>query len=172
MHQETIAIEAGEAEELPPAAEEIIELMLAVMGDGLDHPELWPSVGGFLEHLPELPAVVAGWAQVEPQAQTRRSLAIIHAMCRAAAGETAAALAELEPLAVANSQSPLIQGAIFYLNGLLDPENPKYKLDGKICPTPFQQMDVLERSTHLCCASWLQTSAGDLSRADWQDVWN
>lgn len=33
-------------------------------------------------------------------------------------------------------------------------------------------MDVLETTTHLCCASWLSTSAGNLATHGWNDVWN
>jgi sulfatase maturation enzyme AslB (radical SAM superfamily) len=79
---------------------------------------------------------------------------------------------KLEPLVAEYSQSPLVQGALFHLQGLADPDNPKYQLAGKICPAPFVQIDVLERSSHLCCASWLNTSAGNMQTNAWEDVWN
>ena len=82
------------------------------------------------------------------------------------------ALAEIAPLAVMASQSALVQGAVFHLQSLGDPENPRYHLEGKICTAPFQQLDVLENSAHQCCASWLHQSAGDLSAQPWREVWN
>jgi sulfatase maturation enzyme AslB (radical SAM superfamily) len=101
-----------------------------------------------------------------------RSIAILHALCLASAGDIAAGLAAIAPLALQWSQSALVQGALFHLQGLADPDNPRYRLAGKICPAPFEQLDVLEHSTHQCCASWLHQSAGNLADTPWPHVWN
>lgn len=61
---------------------------------------------------------------------------------------------------------------LFFVRGLRDPENAKYRLQGKICKTPFQQMDVLDGASHLCCASWLRTSVGNCFTQPWEEVWN
>ncbi|HET9509568.1 MAG TPA: radical SAM protein, partial [Sphingomonas sp.] len=79
---------------------------------------------------------------------------------------------QLEMLSSQYSQSPLVQGALFHLQSLLNPQDEKYRLAGKICLTPFVQADVLDGTTHLCCASWLQTSIGNMGQSDWQAVWN
>lgn len=91
-------------------------------------------------------------------------------MARAELDSVDAAIANLEPVAVANSASATAQGAMFHLHGLREPENPLYRLEGRFCSKPFRQLDMLEASTHLCCASWLQTSIGDLTRENWAAV--
>jgi sulfatase maturation enzyme AslB (radical SAM superfamily) len=78
----------------------------------------------------------------------------------------------LAPLAADFSQSPLVQGALFHLHGQREPQNPKYRLEGKLCRAPFMQLDVLESSAHLCCASWLRESVGNVASGNWQGVWN
>jgi sulfatase maturation enzyme AslB (radical SAM superfamily) len=167
-HQTTTTADAAYA----PDAGEIADLLTSIVSDGLDHPELWPRLGEFVEHLPELPVEFLTRLAVEGWEPNRIALAVLGILCDAARGDVAGALTAIEPLAVANSQSALVQGAVFYLHSLQDPDNPRYRLDGKVCVAPFVQLDVLERSTHLCCASWLQASAGDLSTTAWQEVWN
>jgi hypothetical protein len=94
-------------------------------------------------------------------------------MCGTALGQAELMRETLAPLAADHCQSPLVQGALFHLDNLREPNNPKYQLQGKICATPFTRIDVLEGASHLCCSSWLNTSVGDLSTAaDWQEVWN
>lgn len=161
---------AGDEAEL--TAEGIVDLMLTVLSDGLDHPELWESVPGFVDAMPELIEVLRHQLDTESRREHRTPILLLLGMCGAATGHAAMMVGKLEPLLIEYSQSPLVQGALFHLQGLADPGNPKYQLAGKICPAPFVQVDVLERSSHLCCASWLNTSAGDMSTNAWEDVWN
>ena len=155
-----------------PTAHQVVELLVQDLARSVDMPELWPALPEIVALYPELPTIVLDCLLHAPAGQLRDLLTIILAMIQAACDTATAALLTLEPLAVAQSQSPLVQGAVFHLQGLQDPDNPKFKLQGKICAAPFQQLDVLERSTHLCCASWLQASAGDLSTTPWGEVWN
>lgn len=155
-----------------PGAPELIDLFLTLMSDELDHPELWASLPGQLESTPELAQVLYDRLSAERDARLRTQLGLLLIMFYAAAGEAEYALEQIQPFAAAASQSAQVQGALFHIEGLLDPDNPKYRLHGKVCPSPFTQLDVLERSTHLCCASWLHASAGNLATTDWEDVWN
>lgn len=166
--------EAANSAEAPNelGAPEAIDILLGVLRDGLDHPEIWPIMNQFVDGVDGLIPALQQRLAIEGDRMTRASLCVLLAMCGAAAGRAEAMLKELQPLAVEYSQSPLVQGAIFHLEGLCNPADPKYQLQGKVCPAPFIKLDVLERSTHQCCASWLQTSAGDLSKSEWQDVWN
>lgn len=82
-------------------------------------------------------------------------LVLLRSVALACRGEFGPAFAAVEELAVKNSQSALVQGALFRLKALRDPENPAYDLSARFCTVPFRQIDVLENSTHLCCASWL-----------------
>jgi len=156
----------------PEIARQIVDLMLSIMADGLDHPELWAMIPGFVATQPMLLPILEGEAIIAHDDAPGRAARLLLGLCLAQVGDVDAVIDALAPIAADHSQSPLVQGVLFHLNGLADPDNPKYTLAGKICEIPFREMDVLERSTHLCCASWLPTSAGDLSATDWPDVWN
>jgi len=174
---EHLQISAGCAAEVEAPCEnaagnEIIDLLMTILSDRLDHPELWPEIGGILQICPELPHLLIERINIESDRWRRVELNLILLVCLSALGQLDRALAEIEPIMVTASQSALIQGVAFYLEGLKDPENPKYRLAGKICRHPFQQFDVLERSAHLCCASFLNKSVGDLSMQNWEAVWN
>lgn len=151
---------------------EIIDLMLSVLSDGLDHPELWTELPRFAALIPDFTERLNLRLQHERGNAERVSLRVLLAVVQAADGSAQDMIAWLEPLAIAHTQSPLVQGAMFYLHGLIAPGHPKYRLQGRICSAPFVQLDVLERSTHQCCASWLHTSAGDLSTSGADEVWN
>lgn len=153
-------------------AGEICAILMRDLADGLDHPDIWQSFPQFLGHFPELPEVIAWRLEIEPPGTDRTQLAVLLAMARAALDSVDAAIEDLEPVAVDNSVSAMVQGAMFHLHRLRDPENPRYQLETRFCSKPFRQLDVLEASTHLCCASWLQASIGDLTREDWPSVWN
>ena len=173
MTDQTV-IEVTDAEEvIAPDAQEIADLMAGILADGLDHPEVWSQLGIFLDHLPELPAELAGRLNYTWNPQERTALILLLVMCYAVRGQIAYALEQIEPVAIEHSQSALVQGALFHIQGLADPDNPKFDLADRFCATPFQKFDVLDGSTHLCCASWLSQSAGNLGTASrWEDVWN
>lgn len=156
---------------LQTGIEPVVEQLIFTLLDGIDHPELWASMDFLLAQFPGLDAALA--RRHEGAVVMEASLAVLHAVSLAAAGHPDEALALLEPVAIDNSLSPLVQGALFHIRARRDPGNPANRLAGRFCTKPFQQMDVLENSTHLCCVSWLQASAGNLSTAgDWREVWN
>lgn len=172
QHADPQQFDDAAAEQSDLSAGEAIDILLSVLSDDLDHPEIWAVLPQFLDGIADFVPAIQRRISLEDNKPVRTSLVVLLAICGAHLGQAATMLGQLQPLAVEHSQSPLVQGAIFYLQSLLDPGNPKFDLRGKICATPFRQLDVLERSTHQCCASWLKTSAGDLSQSDWQDVWN
>lgn len=153
------------------SAPAILDLMMTVLSDGLDHPELWSLIPGFVDTLPDLPGLIDERLRHTP-GEERVGLLLLLGMCGAALGQAPAMLQQLESLSTRHSQSPLVQGALFHLKSLIHPDDPRYRLEGKICPIPFVQADVLDGTTHLCCASWLGTSIGNMATGDWQDVWN
>lgn len=158
--------------EAAPDAVEMLQLILGIMGDGLDHPEVWSALPDMLDALPDLPERIEDMLAAEPNDRRRTFLLVLLGVCGGILGQADAMLVSLASLAAQHSQSPLVQGAIFHLRGLADPMDARYDLSDKFCATPFEQIDVLERSSHLCCASWLQTSAGDMSTGSWEAVWN
>jgi len=166
------AIDPDATEALRQVADEMVDLMLTVLSDGLDHPELWAAIPDFVREQPMLVAALEHRLH-RCHGPEHVMVRLLMGVCGAALGEAAEMAELLAPLGVDHSQSPLVQGVLFHIGGLIDPDNPKYRLEGRICPTPFVQMDVLETSAHLCCASWLGTSVGDLSEGtEWDAVWN
>ncbi len=75
-------------------------------------------------------------------------------------------------LMVKYSQSAYIAGFSFYVRKLLEPSNHTLRLEDFICEVPFQQLDILDTSAHLCCASWVKKSAGNLAKSHHDEVWN
>ncbi len=149
-----------------PDADTVIATLTAVMADGADHPELWAMIPALAGTIPDLAD------RLTTRADDALPIALLRGLVQAARGDCAAALAALGPLALHHSQSALVQGVVFHIQALADPDNPRYQLAGKVCTAPFEQLDVLEASVHQCCASWLQTSAGDLGTTPWPQVWN
>jgi len=154
----------------PQTTDMLIALLLGQMADELDHPEVWRAVPDCIARFPDFRTQIT--ARFNAQDGRQEHLLILHALALAADDDLPTALAEIAPLAVIASQSALVQGAVFHLQSLGDPENPRYHLEGKICTAPFQQLDVLENSAHQYCARWLHQSAGDLSAQPWREVWN
>jgi len=155
-----------------PSAEHIADLMRSVLSDGLDHPELWTIVPEFVQSYPELIPVLRHQLDCSHDPGSRMPLLVLLGIAGATLGDPRMMLDILLPMTGQFGQSPLVQGAIFHLEGLLDPENPKYRLADRLCTKPFVKLDVLENSTHQCCASWLTTSAGNLQTTPWEQVWN
>jgi sulfatase maturation enzyme AslB (radical SAM superfamily) len=153
-------------------ADDVADLMLSVMSDGLDHPELWEMLPGLLAQAPELPDILRERTHLSSDPDACVSVQLLLGLCAATSADPASIIDVMTPFAVDYSLSPLVQGVMFHLHSLADPTNPKYALAGTFCETPFTQMDVLETSSHLCCASWMQASIGDMGRTPWPTVWN
>ncbi|MBP8231171.1 MAG: SPASM domain-containing protein [Rhizorhabdus sp.] len=149
----------------------VVELLLAQILDGLDHPEIWAAMPAIVGCFPSLSAQIERLTANELNFYTEM-WSVVYAVCIAAEGRLADGLRTLEPIAVAHSQSTLVQGAYFHLKSLAHPDDPKFDLSNRFCSVPFDTLDVLDGKSHLCCASWLPESVGDLAEQPWQDVWN
>lgn len=156
-------------------AAEIFSIIAKDLLEDIDRPELWAAFPQFLAAVPRLPEQARTALQVYARQDPAmvQAAVIVLALGAAHGGAIADAIGLLAPMLAVNPQSPLVTGVMFYLQGMADPANPKYQLEGKICPVPFQRLEVLETSSHLCCASFLKPTIGDLQTAsDWRDVWN
>lgn len=169
-HPETARISADQ--QLAVGADDLVSLLMSILSDGLDHPEVWDEIPNFLEVFHDLPDQMANRLALESDMTAQALLILLRSVALACRGDFEPAFAAVEQLAVKNSQSALVQGALFRLKKLRAPDNPAYELKGRFCSVPFRQLDVLENSSHLCCASWLKESAGNLKQGDWLSVWN
>ncbi len=151
--------------------EAVIQLLFEHTLDGLDHPELWRMLPVIVQKFPTLIGELSKLSDADLKFYNE-FWAVIHALCVAADGHPDLGLALLEPIATAHSQSTMVQGAYFHIQSLLQPGNPACDLESRFCSIPFEQLDLVEGKSHLCCASWLPQSIGDLAEENWQDVWN
>ncbi len=170
------------SDSLTPA--ELVEIALNLGTAGFDHefdvPELWKALAGYPAEDHVVLADHLRFLQPPPDAEghvharAREILAMVLRLVEFHAGllDGAGLLAKAEAVLVRNSQAPIAAGYHFHVRHLLDPHNPIFKLEDFVCPQPFQQLDVLERSAHLCCASWLHKSAGNLATTSHEEVWN
>ncbi|HET7774605.1 MAG TPA: SPASM domain-containing protein, partial [Burkholderiaceae bacterium] len=153
----------------------IVALWLQSMADGLDHPDIWAKLRDSSQaHAPVLVLLSMVLQDFAPHLRGSQQLGalVLGQVIRFLAGEQGPAIERLEQIMSRHSQSPLVQGALFFCQGQRNPNDPRYSLRGKICPVPFLELDVLDGSCHLCCASWLPTSVGNVFDAPWQEVWN
>ncbi len=174
---ESAQLPAAQAAELARVVEEIVERL----ADGLDHPEVWTLLAQVCNDTPGMaPALLDAVRPQTEDSDPSRARGRAASLARetlidllpALIGDVAGAAQALERLMGRHSQSPLVQGALFYVRSLQAPADPRYQLTGKVCPIPFLEMDVLEGGTHLCCASWLPTSVGNLFEQSWESAWN
>lgn len=155
-----------------PRSNDVVDLMLSVLSDGLDHPELWEIIPNLAQSDSMLVPTLQRRLGEEPGPLIRDSLRILLGMCASTEEETREVLALLEPLAARHSLSLLILGALFHLQSRLDPAHPNHTLADRICLKPFIELDVLEGSSHLCCSAFLPTSVGNLQTSSYETVWN
>ncbi len=161
------AAAAGTEKALP--AEALVACLLrALEGQDVDQPEVWDFIAGLGEQATALLEALDLLGQL--------SLSWHGDLLRAIALATLDRFEQAEEilgrLLTARSQSPLVNGAMFRVKQMESPHDPRFKLTDFLCDTPFRQLDVLESSSHLCCASWLPVSAGNLHSRPWQEVWN
>ncbi|MGI4720914.1 MAG: radical SAM protein [Janthinobacterium lividum] len=154
-----------------------IQQFLSYMPASTDYPEIWAllrenAVNGDPGEMQGLLSLLEELSSVPQDRDIAIRLKLLYQVTRAVCGAPEEALADLERLSVRYTQDVMVSGALFFVRGLLDPDNPKYDLTGKICKGPFERVDVLENSVHQCCASYLPTSMGNLQNGAWQDVWN
>lgn len=153
------------------------ETMFAGFDEGFDIPELWHAI----TDLP--PGDALALYRHLDGARPRSSLVRgVHSFADDAwqmlfhlAGHRAGAVDEahivelVAYLLTRHSQAAVATGFAYHVKSMLSGDT--YDLSAHVCEWPFEQIDILEKSTHLCCASWLHKSIGDLSVEHHQDVW-
>ena len=160
------------AENNQVSVEEVINILLSILFDDADCPEEWNLLKELGENLPIITEMISPMKNGNRNNSFNVSCTCLWAVGVAYSGCPDQAKRELEDLMVYKSQGPLVQGALFQVNSILDPDNDKYDLKDKFCPIPFTQIQILEKSCHLCCASWLPVFSGDMNSNDWFRVWN
>ncbi|QUT04959.1 radical SAM protein [Sphingobium phenoxybenzoativorans] len=151
-------------------ADLVVEALMIEVLDTLDHPDLWTMLPTVLNLYPDI--VQAFDRRIEIELLFKLQARILRELCLAASGHPEEALKRIEPIAITNSLLTLAQGAIFHIRSLIDPANPVYDLSDRFCEIPFEVLDVLDGTSHLCCSNWVLPSVGNLAEQHWEDVWN
>jgi hypothetical protein len=114
-------------ESLMEMGEEMMWLLVKALTDGRDHPEIWKMIPELVDKVPGLiPAMCANDHLVNaPQMDVQIAFTILIAMMMAVQMSPAEALETLRPLAAANSESPLVRGALFHILAMTDPADPE-----------------------------------------------
>lgn len=152
--------------------EALVETLLVRLSDHLDHPELWSPLSEASLIRPRLLDAVEHRLQQARERQERMSLHVMAAILRSRDDDLSDLIDGLAAHHALNSRSPLLQGAMFHLERLRDPTNPKYALAGRICREPFTHLDVEDNRAFLCCSSWLPVSLGDPMIESRDQLWN
>jgi sulfatase maturation enzyme AslB (radical SAM superfamily) len=157
----------------------VLAILIADLRKGSDQPEIWQAFPRLLESYPGLSDAARASCEVGEayplsiEQGVRIALSVIAAFCDAhETQDLDAAYARLSRLALTENDDVMVQGALFHLESLMRPGDPRYDLTDKFCAIPFEQLHVLENSATLCCASWLPISSGNLYKEKWEDVWN
>lgn len=153
-----------------------VEELAGKISDRLDHPEVWAVIAergrDDERSLRCLVFMLEQLLSVPQSNDARLVLSLLLGVALVHSGETKDGHRLLSEIYTQHSQLITAAGALFHADGVLHPQDDRYQLEGKICRTPFTQLDVLEQSSHQCCASWLPTSAGNLLRTPWREAWN
>ena len=154
------------------------ELMAQGFEDEFDVPELWTAIAGLpIEDVKVLHRFAAAHA---PRSSLHRDVhrnandfwrMLVHLLGFHAGSVSGTELMEqAEHHFSYHSQNALVAGFGYRARQLANGDDG-YDLRDHVCLKPFEQIDVLEGSTHLCCASWLHKSIGNLATQSHEDVW-
>lgn len=97
----------------------IIDVLVQDLSDGLDHPDLWPVFGQFLDHFPLLPAFVTHRLnQQQREPHVRAALTAIVALCHGAQGNADLGVAEIRRAGFVRPH-PLLDGVRQHLGTVI-----------------------------------------------------
>lgn len=154
------------------------ELLLAGYDEDYDVPELWSAISALPKA--DVSTICRFIGENKPRSALVRGVhrfaedtwhMLLHLTAFHAGGCTEKELVELASIVLArHSQSAIVTGYVFHVKRVTTGDT--WSLADYVCTTPFEQLDVLEQSSHLCCASWLHKSAGNMATQSHEEVWN
>lgn len=116
----TVHQEIDPDQQLAVTPDELLGMLMSILSDGLDHPELWDEIPSFCEVFPDFLSHINRLIAMESNATSQALLELIKAVTLAVEGDFDAAFSVVEPLALKNSQSAVVQGALFRVKSLRD----------------------------------------------------
>ncbi len=153
-------------------AMQAIDLILNLLSDEVDHPEVWPLVPALAAENPSFETLLYDRTNETSDPHGKLKLCVLIGLVRSATSSPQLVFDQLRSISIDASHNVQIQGALFYIESLIDPDNEKFNLSERFCLKPFTELNVLEGSTHLCCASWLPQSTGDMTKLSADHIWN
>ena len=142
------------------------------LGDGLDHPEVWPLLADAARHddvveLRDLVEVIAPGQS----APVRKILNLIGGLLHALSVDRERGFAFLAGMAAQHAHCPQIAGALFFLDR--HGTDKSADLSTRFCEAPFVKFETLMDGTVApCCSIWTQQRLGHLDGNTAEQIWN
>jgi len=150
----------------------ILSSLVDRLGDGLDHPEVWPLLADAAgnDDIVELRDLLE---VLEPgqTAPVRKILAILGGMLHALSVNRERGFSFLAGLAAQHAHCPQIAGALFFLER--HGTEKSADLSNRFCDAPFTKFETLMDGTVApCCSIWTQQRLGQLDGSTADQIWN
>ncbi|MET0310220.1 MAG: SPASM domain-containing protein [Sphingomonas sp.] len=150
----------------------ILSSLVDRLGDGLDHPELWPMLADAAQHddVVNLRDLIEA---MEPgqTGPVRKILNLLGGMLHALSVDRDRGLAFLAQMATQYAHCPQIAGAIFFIER--QGTEKSSDLSNRFCEAPFVKFETLMDGTVApCCSIWTQKRLGHLDGQTFEEIWN
>lgn len=174
VEEQGFGVDAGPSITDPTASRfyPILSNLVDRLGDGLDHPEVWPLLADAATHddvieLRDLLEVL------EPgqSAPVRKILSLLGGMLHALSVDRERGLTFLAGMAAQHAHCPQIAGGIFFLER--HGTEKSADLSNRFCEAPFVKFETLMDGTVApCCSIWTQQRLGQLDGSTFEQIWN
>lgn len=150
----------------------IVDTIVGILTDGLDHPEVWRAVADAADH--DVSELCALLDQLRP-AQTGaalKAIELVGGMLHALTIDRGAGQAMLHRQLSTYPHCPQVAGAIFFVARHGQP-GPSADLTGRFCDSPFIKFETLMDGTVApCCSIWTEQRLGQLDGQTAAEIWN
>lgn len=157
--------------ELFPA---IINAAATVLGDGVDHPNVWAvlSEHAETEYGADFIEFIEAIIPIQDDLRIEKALRLMHGVLTGVVVGELSGLDRLSELESRWQNCTEIAGAKFFLRNYANPDRPPY-LCGKFCDFPFTKFETLVDGTVApCCSIWTRKRLGHISDGGLDEIWN
>ena len=151
-----------------------LEQIVGVLGDNLDHPEVWQVLKTVAEQ-DDIPALLRLIRDLRPRQYDLsiiKSFDVVAAVVVGLAIDNTTGLQMLGDLEAQYSLCPQVAGAYFFVERAYD-ETRSADLSNRFCESPFIKFETLIDGTVApCCSIWTQKRLGQLDTQSAEEIWN
>lgn len=151
----------------------LLENVVGLLDDQLDHPEIWAALAEASLHddVADLRTLINSALPFQG-GHVAKSLHVVAAMLEALCSDRATGLAGLDRIALSHPHCPQVAGAQFFVQRHGDPTRSA-DLSDRFCEAPFIKFETLmDGSVAPCCSIWTQKRLGHLDGQTADEIWN